>query len=138
MQPTASPHLTAEAAPARPRMFATRQAKGVWVLVPVTSLGLLSALPFVVAAAKGVVRPVVPVLYGVATVLCCVPAAVVDAARDKRSLLPALLVVLLMAASSTHTALLDTGRVRLGRRRPDASSALGPGRAGSLERRAGG
>jgi hypothetical protein len=59
----ASPYINAPLTPARPRMFNTAVAKVIWTLVPIVTIGLAAAVPFVVAAVKGVVKPWLAVAY---------------------------------------------------------------------------
>jgi hypothetical protein len=97
-------------------MFATGEAKAVWALVPVFSLGLLAPLPFLVATAKGVLRPVVPVVYGVLTVVLLSLIIATDAIASGGNPVGAILLAALMATAATHTAFLDAEVVRFGRR----------------------
>ncbi|MDX3073593.1 hypothetical protein [Streptomyces sp. MI02-7b] len=99
-------------------MFADTKAKVIWVLVPVISMGLLAALPFVIATVKGVVRPIVPVVYGAATVVAIAIGLSVDAIAGpgNESPIPGFFLVLLIATAATHTALLDTEYVKFGRK----------------------
>ncbi|MFB7290579.1 hypothetical protein [Actinacidiphila glaucinigra] len=117
MQPNGNPYLSAPAVADRPRIFADLKAKAIWIAVPVISLTLLSALPFVIAAAKGVVRPIVPIVYGAATVATLLIAVAVDAAAGpgNNSPIPGFFLVMLMAVAATHTALLDTEYIKFGR-----------------------
>ena len=112
-QPT-SPYVTAPMIPTgRPRMFRSTVAKVVWTLVPIVSISIGAAIPFVVAAVKGVIKPWVAVVYVVVEVLLLGLSTAADPQGDSPFL--GLLLVLLIATSATHTALLDNDRVTIGK-----------------------
>jgi hypothetical protein len=108
-----SPYLTnSYPGPERPKMFRSTGGKVVWVLVPVLSFGILAALPFVVAAVKGVVRPWLACVYGASQVAFMVVATIEGSDSQNWG---GMLGVVLMAASATHTALLDNERITIGK-----------------------
>ncbi|MFF5451866.1 hypothetical protein ACFY40_11575 [Streptomyces sp. NPDC012950] len=110
-----SPYVTTPMMPgARPRMFNSTVAKVLWTLVPIVTLSIGAVVPFIVAAVKGVIRPWVAVAYGVVEVLVVgVPMAVFDPGGEHPFV--GFLILLLMAISATHTALLDNERVTIGK-----------------------
>ncbi|MFC0844459.1 hypothetical protein ACFH04_12200 [Streptomyces noboritoensis] len=114
-QPTGqSPFVNAPLTGHRPRMFDSTLAKVIWTLVPVVTFGLGAAIPFVVAAVKGVVKPWIAISYVAAEVtLFGISTVAVD--PDKESPFLGFLLVFLMATSATHTSLLDNDRVTVGK-----------------------
>lgn len=110
-----NPYFNAPLTPAQPRMFASTPAKVIWILVPIVTLGLAAAVPFVVAAVKGVVKPWLAVSYVVLELAVFGGSMVLDPQADSGNPLPGFLIVMLVIASATHTALLDNDKVRLGK-----------------------
>lgn len=109
-----SPYVTAPMVPTgRPPMFNTTIAKVVWTLVPIITISIGAAVPFVVAAVKGVIRPWVAVVYVAVEVLILGISTAV--APEGESPFVGLLIVLLIVTSATHTALLDNDRVTIGK-----------------------
>lgn len=94
-------------------MFGSKLAQVIWTLVPVISFSLLAAVPFVVAAVKGVVKPWLAVVY-VAAELLVLTVTTALSGNDPQNWSGFLLIVL-MIVSATHTALLDSDRVRIGK-----------------------
>lgn len=94
-------------------MFGSKLAQVIWTLVPVISFSLLAAVPFVVAAVKGVVKPWLAVVY-VAAELLVLTVTTALSGNDPQNWSGFLLIVL-MIVSATHTALLDSARVRIGK-----------------------
>ncbi|MFD9651760.1 hypothetical protein [Streptomyces mirabilis] len=85
----------------------------IWTLVPVISLSLLAAVPFVAAAVKGVVKPWLAITYVVAELAILVFATAVSGNDPKNW--TGLLLILLLVVSATHTALLDSDSIRVGK-----------------------
>ncbi|MFH8657415.1 hypothetical protein [Streptomyces afghaniensis] len=111
-----NPYFNQPFTPARPRMFNTTPAKVVWTLVPVVTLGLCAAVPFVVAAVKGVVKPWLAVTYAVGEIAILVVAmAVSPEPDDAGSPFAGLLLMILIITSATHTALLDNDKISVGK-----------------------
>jgi hypothetical protein len=109
-----SPYVTAPVMPTmRPRMFNSTVARVIWTLVPIITISIGSAIPFVVAAVKGVVKPWVAVAYVVVEVL--ILGISTAAAPEGESPFIGLLLILLIATSATHTALLDSDKVTIGK-----------------------
>jgi hypothetical protein len=108
-----SPYVNAPIPNLRPRMYGSTLAKVVWTLVPIVTISFGAAIPFVVAAVKGVVKPWVAVAYVVVEVAILGISTAV--APDGESPLVGLLLVLLIATSATHTALLDSDKVTIGK-----------------------
>ncbi|MFF0210754.1 hypothetical protein [Streptomyces althioticus] len=77
------------------------------------SATLLAALPFVVAAVKGVTKPWLAVAYVVAEIAVLAFSTAVSGNDPKNW--AGFLLVLLMVVSATHTALLDSDKVRIGK-----------------------
>ncbi|MET7983031.1 hypothetical protein [Streptomyces sp. NPDC005281] len=111
----ANPYLTQPLTPARPRMFDTQRAKVIWILVPILSAGLAAAVPFVVAAVKGVVKPWLAVTYVVGEIAVFSVAFAISPNSDDTSPVPGFLLVLLMITAATHTALLDNDKISIGK-----------------------
>ncbi|CAL9367774.1 hypothetical protein [Streptomyces sp. enrichment culture] len=107
------PYLRTPLAPSRPRMFASTPAKVLWTLVPVVTLGLALAVPFVVATAKGVVKLWLAAAYVMAEITVFSLGLVISPTDDEGSAVPRFLLTLLIITSATHTALLDHEKVRL-------------------------
>lgn len=108
-----SPYLNAPIPPVgRPRMFNSKIAQFLWTLLPIVSLGLAGAVPLVAAAVKGVVKPVVPAVY-VAVELAVFGVAV--ALGDGDHPVAGLVLILFIITAATHTALLDSERVTIGK-----------------------
>src|SRR5581483_1539566 len=97
-----TPYFNTPITPTRPRMFGSTVARVIWTLVPVVSMSLLAAVPFVVAAVKGVVKPWLAVTYVIAEVAILVFSTAVSGNDPKNW--TGLLLVLLMLVSATHTA----------------------------------
>lgn len=110
-QPQPSPFVTGPLPTARPRMFNSTLAKVIWVLVPIVTLSIGAAVPFVVAAVKGVIKPWLAAVYVAAEVLILGAATAVDG----ESPFVGLLMIFLIVASATHTSLLDNDRVNIGK-----------------------
>ncbi|MFG3276206.1 hypothetical protein [Streptomyces luteogriseus] len=112
----ASPYINAPLnTPARPRMFGSTLAKVVWTLVPLVTISLAAAVPFVVAAVKGVIKPWLAIAYVAAEVVVLVLATVLDPQGDATSPVAGLLLILLMITAATHTALLDNDKINVGK-----------------------
>lgn len=109
--PQPSPYVTGPLPTARPRMFHSAVAKAVWVLVPIVTISIGAAVPFVVAAVKGVIKPWLAIAYAVAEVLILG----ISTAVNGESSFVGLLLILLIVTSSTHTALLDNDRIVVGK-----------------------
>ncbi|MCI3226334.1 hypothetical protein [Streptomyces sp. NP-1717] len=109
----ASPYVNAPMPNARPRMYASTPAKVIWTLVPIITISFGAAIPFVVAAAKGVVKTWVAVAYAVTEVAFLSIAML--AAPEGDNPFVGLLLILLIATSATHTALLDNDKVTIGK-----------------------
>lgn len=111
-QPGPSPYVTAPLSPVgRPKMFNTKTAQIIWTLVPIVALGIAAAVPFVVAAVKGVIKPWVAAVYAAVEVAVLVAVTLVSG----NSAFVGLLLILLMVTSATHTALLDSERITIGK-----------------------
>ncbi|CAL2060364.1 MULTISPECIES: hypothetical protein [Streptomyces] len=108
-----NPYFNTPIAPTRPRMFRSTAAQVIWTLVPVVSMTLLAALPFVVAAVKGVIKPWLALVYVIVEVAVFVFSTAVSGNDPKNW--TGLLLILLMLVSATHTALLDSEKIRLGK-----------------------
>ncbi|MEU3851752.1 hypothetical protein [Streptomyces sp. NPDC029554] len=111
----ASPYINQPYTPARPRMFNTTLAKVIWTLVPILSAGLAAAVPFVVAAVKGVVKPWLAGVYIVGEIAIFSIAFAISPNPDDTSPVPGFLMVLLIIAAATHTALLDNEKITVGK-----------------------
>ncbi|MDX3400402.1 MULTISPECIES: hypothetical protein [Streptomyces] len=111
----ASPYINASLTPVRPRMYASALAKVVWTLVPVVTLGLAAAVPFVVAAVKGVVKPWLAGAYVVGEIAVFSVAIAISPDPDDTNPFPGFLMVLLIITAATHTALLDNDRISVGK-----------------------
>lgn len=96
-------------------MFGSALARIIWTLVAVIRLSLLAAVLFVAAAIKGVVKPWPAAAYVVVEIAILGFATAVSGNDPKNW--TGLLLVLLMLVSATHTALLDSKKVRIGSRR---------------------
>ncbi|MER6977125.1 hypothetical protein [Streptomyces carpinensis] len=77
------------------------------------SIGLLAAVPFVVAAVRGVIKPWLAGAYVIAEVAVLVFATAVSGNDPKNW--AGLLLILLIIVSATHTALLDSEKIRIGK-----------------------
>lgn len=111
----ASPYINQPYTPARPRMFNTIIAKVIWTLVPIVTIGFAAAVPFVVAAVKGVVKPWLAIAYVVAEVAILALATVLDPEGDNANPFAGLLLILLIITAATHTALLDNDKINIGK-----------------------
>ncbi|MGA4896727.1 hypothetical protein ACPCAJ_02010 [Streptomyces griseoincarnatus] len=110
----ASPYINAPLdPPARPRMFNSSIAKVVWILVPIVTISIAAAVPFVVAAVKGVVKPWLAGVYVAAEVLILTLVTALDPQGD--SPFAGMLLVLLIVTAATHTALLDNDKISIGK-----------------------
>ncbi|MFF4650731.1 hypothetical protein [Streptomyces sp. NPDC001380] len=98
--------------PPPPRMFANQQQRIVWTLVPVVSFTILAWLPFVVACRKGVVDIRVPAVYGGIVAFILLFGQMLP---NPGNWIGGALIIL-MAVSATHTALLDSEVVKIGRK----------------------
>ncbi|MFD0020366.1 hypothetical protein [Streptomyces sp. NPDC058382] len=94
-------------------MFGSTLAKVVWILLPLVTIGIGAAIPFVVATVKGVIKPWVAITYVVVEVAVLGIATAVDSDGDNS--FTGLLLILLIATSATHTALLDNEKVTIGK-----------------------
>jgi uncharacterized membrane protein YqhA len=110
-----NPYFSAPLMPTRPRMFNNTLAKVIWTLVPVVTVSLCAAVPFVVAAVKGVVKPWLAITYVVAEIVVLVLATVLDPKGDATSPVAGLLLILLIITAATHTALLDNDKISIGK-----------------------
>lgn len=110
-QPQPSPYVTGPLPTTRPRMFNSTLAKVIWILVPIVTISIGAAVPFVVAAVKGVIKPWLAVVYVAAEVLILG----ISTAADEDSAFVGMLLILLIVASATHTSLLDNDRVNVGK-----------------------
>ncbi|MEX2970411.1 hypothetical protein [Streptomyces sp. C184] len=95
-------------------MFNSTLAKIVWILVPIVTMGLAAAVPFVVAAAKSVVKPWVPVVYVIGE-LVLLGGAMAMRPADSDQPFAGFLILLLIITAATHTGLLDNPRVVFGK-----------------------
>jgi hypothetical protein len=111
----ASPYINQPYTPARPRMFGSTLAKVVWTLVPIVTISLCAAVPFVVAAVKGVVKPWLAVTYVVVEIAILVIATALDPQGDSTNPMAGLLLILLIITAATHTALLDNDKISIGK-----------------------
>ncbi|MEU8794623.1 hypothetical protein [Streptomyces sp. NPDC048643] len=111
----ANPYLTQPLTPARPRMFNSTFAKVIWVLVPIVTAGLAAAVPFVVAAVKGVVKPWLAITWAAVEIVLYSTAFAISPKPDDTSPVPGFLLVLLIIGAATHTALLDNDKITIGK-----------------------
>jgi len=111
----ASPYINAPLTPARPRMFNSSIAKVIWTLVPIVSLGLAAAVPLVVAAVKGVVKPWLAITYVVGELVLVGAALAIDPNGDNGNPIAGFLLVIVIVTAATHTALLDSDKVTIGK-----------------------
>lgn len=101
-------------------MFNSRAAQILWTIVPIVTLGFAAAVPFVTAAVKRVIRPWVAILYVAVNVTVLVMVTV----QPDEDAFSGLLLILLIVTAATHTALLGSERVAIGKRpRRRATSA---------------
>ncbi|MEU9214044.1 transposase [Streptomyces sp. NPDC048415] len=115
-RPMASnPYFNQPLTPARPRMFDTARAKVIWILVPIVSAGLAAAVPFVVAAVKGVVKPWLAVTYAVGEIAIFGTAIAISPDPNDPNPVPGFLMVMLIITAATHTALLDNDKISIGK-----------------------
>ncbi|MER8266198.1 MULTISPECIES: hypothetical protein [Streptomyces] len=112
-QPQPSSYLTTPVPSGRPRMFNSTIAKVIWILLPIVTIGIGAAVPFVVAAVKGVVKPWLAGVYVLAEVV--ILGISTAAAPGGESPFVGMLIIFLIVASATHTALLDNDRVSIGK-----------------------
>lgn len=109
-----SPYVTTPEPNSRPRMFNSTVAKVIWTLVPIVTASIAAAVPFVVAAVKGVIKPWVAAVYVAVEVLILgISTAVVG--PDEESPFVGFLLVMLIVTAATHTSLLDSEKVRIGK-----------------------
>ncbi len=108
-----NPYLNSQIVSDRPRMFGSTLAQVVWTLVPLVSVSLLAAVPFVVAAVKGVIKLWLAAVYVVIEVGILVFSTAVSGNDPKNW--SGLLLLLLMLVATTHTALLDSEKIRIGK-----------------------
>ncbi|MFJ8192802.1 hypothetical protein ACIQ8D_24025 [Streptomyces sp. NPDC096094] len=111
----ASPYINQPYTPARPRMYASTIAKVIWTLVPIVTAGLAAAVPFVVAAVKGVVKPWLAITYVVGEIAIFSVAFAISPDPDSTSPVPGFLMVLLIITAATHAALLDNDKISIGK-----------------------
>jgi hypothetical protein len=112
---TSNPYFNQPYAPARPRMFNSTAAKVVWILVPLITVGLAAAVPFVVAAVKGVVKPWLAAVYVVGEIALFSIAFAISPDPNDTSPVPGFLMVLLIITAATHTSLLDNDKISIGK-----------------------
>ncbi|MEV6055959.1 hypothetical protein [Streptomyces sp. NPDC052107] len=110
-----SPYLNQPLAPIRPRMFASTPAKVIWTLVPIVSAGLAAAVPFVVAAVKGVIKPWLAITYVIGEIAVFSIAIGISPKANDDNPVPGFLLALLIITAATHTALLDNEKVNVGK-----------------------
>ncbi|MCW8378328.1 hypothetical protein [Streptomyces justiciae] len=110
-----NPYFNQPLTPTRPRMFNSTIAKVMWTMVPIVTLGLAAAVPFVVAAVKGVVKPWLAVVYVAGEVAVFSIAISISPDPDSTSPVPGFLMVLLIITAATHTALLDNDKISVGK-----------------------
>lgn len=111
-----NPYFNAPFTPARPRMFNTTIAKVIWTIVPIATLGLCAAVPIVVAAVKGVVRPWLAISYVVGEIaILLIAMAASPKPDDAGSPFAGLLLMILIITAATHTALLDNDKITIGK-----------------------
>lgn len=111
-----NPYFTQPLAPVRPRMYNSTLAKVIWTIVPVVTLGLCAAVPFVVAAVKSVVKPWLAITYVVGEIAIFVIAMVISPNDgDAGAPFAGLLLMLLIITAATHTALLDNEKINIGK-----------------------
>jgi hypothetical protein len=110
-----NPYFNQPLTPARPRMFNTTIAKVIWTLVPLVTIGFAAAVPFVVAAVKGVIKPWLAAAYVAAEVVVLVLAVALDPQGNDANPVGGLLLILLMITAATHTALLDNDKITVGK-----------------------
>ncbi|MGW7492133.1 hypothetical protein [Streptomyces sp. NPDC054786] len=108
-----NPYLTGQPI-GRPRMFNSALAKIVWILVPIITMGFAAAVPFVVAAVKGVVKPWVPLAY-IAGELGLLGGAMALHPANSDQPFAGFLILALIITAATHTGLLDNPRVTFGK-----------------------
>jgi len=112
-QPQPSPYVTAPMPTTRPRMFNSTAAKVIWTLVPIVTMSIGAAIPFVVAAVKCVVKPWIAAVYVAVEVLILGVSTAV--ASDGENPFVGMLLIFLIVTSATHTALLDSDKVTIGK-----------------------
>ncbi|MBT1098321.1 hypothetical protein [Streptomyces sp. Tu102] len=110
-----NPYFNQPLTPARPRMFNSTLAKVIWILVPIVTVGLAAAVPFVVAAVKSVVKPWLAIAYVVLELAIFGGSLALDPKADSGNPLPGFLIVVLVIAAATHTALLDNEKITIGK-----------------------
>ncbi|MFF8406923.1 hypothetical protein ACF06P_35510 [Streptomyces sp. NPDC015684] len=110
-----NPYINTPITPPRPRMFDTTVAKVIWTLVPIISLGLAAAVPFVVAAVKGVVKPWLAIAYVAGEIAMFAIAFAISPDPNDTSPVPGFLLALLVITAATHTALLDNEKIGIGK-----------------------
>lgn len=110
-----NPYFNQPLAPARPRMFNSTLAKVIWTLVPIVTISLAAAVPFVVAAVKGVIKPWLAIAYVVGEIAILVIATALDPQGDNTNPFAGLLLLLLIITAATHTALLDNEKITVGK-----------------------
>jgi hypothetical protein len=113
----ASPYINAPLnTPARPRMFGSTLAKVIWTLVPIVTIGLAAAVPFVVAAVKGVVKPWLAITYVAGEIGIFMLAMIISPTGDEaNSSIAGFLMIILIITAATHTALLDNDKINIGK-----------------------
>ncbi|MEU8034787.1 hypothetical protein AB0C13_40755 [Streptomyces sp. NPDC049099] len=110
-----NPYFTTPLAPARPRMFNTTVAKVSWTLVSIVTAGLAGAVPFVVAAVKGVIKPWLAAVYVVTEIVVYSVAIAISPSAHDDNPWPGFLMVLWIITAATHTSLLDNENVSVGK-----------------------
>ncbi|MFE9687787.1 hypothetical protein [Streptomyces sp. NPDC006285] len=96
-------------------MFNTTLAKVIWILVPIITIGLAAAVPFVVAAVKSVIKPWLAAAYVITEIAVFSVAIAISPNPDDGSPVPGFLMVLLITMAATHTALLDNDKISVGK-----------------------
>jgi hypothetical protein len=96
-------------------MYASTLAKVIWTLVPIVTVGLAAAVPFVVAAVKGVVKPWLAIGYVVLEIAVYSVALAISPDGSGSNPVPGFLLVLLIITAATHTALLDNEKITVGK-----------------------
>ncbi|SFY52083.1 hypothetical protein [Streptomyces sp. F-1] len=110
-----NPYFTTPITPTRPRMYNTTIAKVIWTLVPIVTAGLAGAVPFVVAAVKGVVKPWLAVVYVVVEIAVYSVAISISPSANDDNPWPGFLMILWIITAATHTSLLDNEKVNVGK-----------------------
>ncbi|MGW1089196.1 hypothetical protein ACWD4L_23470 [Streptomyces sp. NPDC002596] len=108
-----NPHINTPLTAARPRMYGSSLARVIWTLVPLVSISLLAAVPFITAAAKGVIKPWMAAVYGRRRGRH--PRRLHCHLRQRPEELGRAAAHLLISIPATHTALLDSEKTHIGK-----------------------